>query len=599
MKPKLGLVALLVMNIVLGCATEDRPLNVLVIGIDTLRPDHLGCYGYGRPTSPATDRLAAEGILFENVISQSPWTLPSFGTVFTSLYPSQHGAMTTVTRMRATFPTLATILKERGYATGAVVNASVLRPEFGMDRGFDYYDPTPPEGRRADGTTEAVLEWIDRHQDEAFLMFAHYFDPHEPYAPPPPYDTLFYSEYDGPIGNTFVLHDHFPSVQGMNFEDLGSLRAEDWDKIRALYDGEIAFTDKAVDNLLNGLAERGLLDRTLVVFLSDHGEEFFEHRGFGHGHTLYGEVIRVPLIFSYPEHLPQGRRVARQVRLVDVMPTILDLLGITAETALEGISLVPLLTDKGDVEPLPYRLFPSEVAYSEGLLRGSERKGVTAQPWKLIYDFQDGSRMVFNLPEDPHEQRNLAHERPDAVSRLEDSMFEALFQTYDTWHVEMAGAGDGNTFDVDITVGNEMAIGKIPLHRLIAASGTSGGTSVRPSLDPTGSVLRLSGLSAMAPVTLAFTAEAPPGLPVIFDIRIDREHIPEKVFIGGALSNPKRFPVALRRRRCTTPETRGPSPRPPLPYVLIWHTEPRYKGDTAIKLNEQTRRELKALGYIQ
>jgi hypothetical protein len=430
-------------------------------------------------------------------------------------------------------------------------------------------------------------------------MFAHYYDPHEPYAPPAPYDTLFYPEYDGQIGNSFVLHDHFPGVQGMNFEDLQTLKAKDWDQIKALYDGEIAFTDRAIDHLLEGLTDRGLLERTIVVFLSDHGEEFFEHLGFGHGHTLFGEVIRVPLVFSFPSRLPAGRRITRQVRLVDVMPTVLDLLGVETDTALEGVSLLPLLTGQGDVHLRQSALLPPRVAYSEGLLRGSERKSVTAHPWKLIYDFQDRSRMVFNVDDDPREQRNLAGESPEALGHLESLMFKSLFETYDTWHLEVAGTGSGSTFDIDIVTGNDMSIGKIPLYKLLAPSGGTADPGPEPRLDSAGSVLEVKGFKVKNPASLAFTVQAPPGLPIRFDIRIDGEHVPEKVFIGESLSNPKQFPLALRRRRCTVHQAGGPRKRPDPPYALIWHSEPRYKGNTVIKLNEQTRRELRALGYIQ
>ena len=456
---------------VLACGARDRPVNVLIIGVDTLRPDHLGCYGYGRNTSPTVDRIAAEGVLFENAISQSPWTLPSFSSVFTSLYPSQHGAMSAVSRMRESFPTLGTILQEHGYATGAVVNATVLRPEYGVNRGFDYYDPPPPQGRRADGATRAALEWIGNHRDRPFMMFAHYFDPHEPYAPLAPYDKLFDTGYAGRIGNAFVLHDYFPNVVGMDFDDLASLEESDWNHIRALYDGEIAFTDKAISELLEGLGDLGVLDNTLIVFLSDHGEEFFEHQGFGHGHTLFGEVIRVPLIFSLPRRLPPGLRIPRQVRLVDVMPTVLDLLGIRTDTHLEGVSLVPLLTGAGDLRPAPGTLFRPGAAYSEGMLQGTERKGITTHPWKLIYDLRTRDEMLFNLEQDPAEQDDVITQRPDALALVENMMFKALFEMTDTWYVEMAGAGEHHSFDVMITSERGPAIGNIRLFKFLDPSG--------------------------------------------------------------------------------------------------------------------------------
>ena len=392
-----------------SCGGGEKPLNVIIIGDDTLRPDHLGCYGYRRDTSPAIDGLAAEGVLFENVISQSPWTSPSFASVFTSLYPTQTGLVSVGTTMRTTFPTLGTVLKERGYATGAIVNAAVLKPEFGTARGFDYYYMTPPTGRIADGTTRDALAWIDSvPPGEPFFLFAHYYDPHEPYAPPAPYDAFFDEDYSGPIGSAFVLHDHFPDVKGMNFGPLAALTAADWDHIRTLYDGEIRFADAAIGSLLDGLAERGLDDGTLIVLLSDHGEEFYEHRGFGHGHELYGEVIRVPLILRLPDALPGGMRVKRQVRLIDVMPTVLDLLGIESGAHLEGESLMGHIQGRREDEARGGRLFASGTAYSEGMLRGPEKKSVTAYPWKMIYNQDTREEMLFNIGRDPGERENLA-----------------------------------------------------------------------------------------------------------------------------------------------------------------------------------------------
>jgi arylsulfatase A-like enzyme len=591
-------VVIALVAVVLSCGTHERPLNVLIIGVDTLRPDHLGCYGYGRDTSPAIDRLAAEGVLFENAISQSPWTLPSFSTVFTSLYPSQHGAMSAVSRMRESLPTLAAILAEHGYATGAVVNATVLRPEYGLNRGFDYYDPTPPRGRRADGATAAVLEWTEKHKDRPFMMFAHYFDPHEPYAPLPPYDTLFDTGYDGRIGNAFVLHDYFPNVVGMNFDDLRSLEEKDWDHIRALYDGEIAFTDKAIDQLLDGLSDLGILDNTLVVFLSDHGEEFFEHEGFGHGHTLFGEVIRVPLIFSLPGRLPRSVKVSRQVRLVDVMPTVLDILDIEFDARLEGVSLVPVLTGSGNALPSPGALFPANLAYSEGLLQGPERKGITAQPWKLIYDLHTKGEMFFNLEQDPAEQDNLIAQKPDALVLLEDIMFNSVFEMTDTWYIEMAGAGEHHSFDVKIASERGPGIGTICLFKFLDPSGRIVDQGpVR--MSPEGHTLAIDGLDVERSLTLAFKVEAPRAVPVSFDLRIDGDPALERTYFGDDLRTPAGMPFALKPPRNTVESRTGPSRKPQPPYFLIWHCESEYKGQARAELDEKVKGELRALGYIQ
>jgi arylsulfatase A-like enzyme len=538
-------------------------------------------------------------VLFENTISQSPWTLPSFATVLTSLYPNQHGAMTIVTRVRSSVPTLAMVLKAEGYATGAVVNASVLRPEFGLDRGFDHYDPTPSGGRRADGTTRDVLEWIDQHKDGPFLMFAHYFDPHEPYDPPAPYDTLFDQDYEGRIGNSFVLHDHFPNVVGTRFDDLHVLAPRDWDHIRALYDGEIAFTDRAVGELLGGLEDRSLNDNTLIVFLSDHGEEFFEHAGFGHGHSLYGEVIRVPLMFILPGTVSQGRTVSRQVRLIDVMPTILEILGIEADIRLEGTSLLPLLTGRGTLTQSDGMLFPPQVAFSEGMLHGSEKKGVTAHPWKLIYDFGTRQEMLFDLAADPAETCNVIDDRPEPAAPLEGMMFRTIFDVSRTWHIEMAGGTGGNTFDATIEIGDGMAIGRIYLYRLLDSEGRIVKIDPPPRINSVGSALRIEGLRTDSRVQLMVGAAAPPALPGKFDLRIDGEALAARTFVGESLRNPNGIPFTVKRRRANAASPTGPVPRPDPPYFLVWHSEPQYAGDTSVRMDEATKRELRALGYIQ
>jgi membrane-anchored protein YejM (alkaline phosphatase superfamily) len=202
---KLGRVGVFVLvAALLSCAAARKPPNILLIGIDTLRADHLGCYGYSTATSPSIDRLAGEGVRFESAISSSPWTLPSFATAFTSLYPSQHGAGSLQTRLHTVFPTLALLLLKNGYSTAGIANNSTIGPEFGMDRGFESYDLLPPV-RECDAsrTTSDALQWLDANKEEQFFLFVHYFDPHLPYAPPAPYDTLFDGGYAGPISSEF------------------------------------------------------------------------------------------------------------------------------------------------------------------------------------------------------------------------------------------------------------------------------------------------------------------------------------------------------------------------------------------------------------
>jgi arylsulfatase A-like enzyme len=571
----------------------------LLVGVDTLRPDHLGCYGYARNTSPNIDRLAGRGVLLENTISQCPWTLPSFATVLTSLYPTQHGAGIDMNRLRTTFPTLANILSDNGYATGGIINVSVLSPEFGVDRGFDYYDATAPTVKRiADEITSDALEWIGLHEHEPFFLFVHYFDPHLSYSPPAPYDTLFDPDYEGRIGRSFD-RDKYLEMKDDLFRNEGEQTAADWNHIRALYDGEIAFTDEAIGDLLQGLEKLDLRERTLIVFLSDHGEEFFEHKGYGHGHTLFREVIEVPLIFSLPGVLPEGVRLSRQVRLVDVMPTILDLLDIDVDVRLEGTSLTPWLVGEGRAPMVRGGMFPPEVAYSEGLRRGGERKSVATQTWKLIYDVATEEEILLNLEQDPGEMNNLAGENHDSQDLLEAMLFRSMFVMSETWYVEMAGGERPHTFDLRIAARRGGGMGKICMYRLLDDKQRIVRSYNAASRKEQGSALEIRDFRTARPVVLAFKAEIPGGVPVSFDVSIDGEPAPDKTYLGESLKNPREMPFARPARRMRVRSGSGPATRPEPPYCLIWHCENEYGAEVASVLGEDTKKDLRALGYIQ
>jgi arylsulfatase A-like enzyme len=474
---RLALLAVVCLSIT--CGREHHPVNVMIIGVDTLRRDHLGCYGYERDTSPNIDRLAARSVLFEDAVAPSPWTLPSFVSAFTSLYPAQHEAgqlhnMETGSfgkRVSPSCPSLAMMLLKQGYSTGAVINAPALAPELGLDRGFEFYSVTPGwDKRRADATTQEALNWIDATSGGPFFIFVHYFDPHLPYEPPAPYDTIFDPDYRGSVSVPFERESFHQMWDALSREDdPHTLR--DWDHIRAIYDGEIRFTDEAVGDLLEGLDERGLRENTLIVFLSDHGEEFYDHRGFGHGHTLYDEIIKVPLTFSLAGKLPESKRISQQVRLLDLVPTILDLLGIRPWTHLEGTSLRPLMVETGDLDSGGSSLLPHQVAYSEAMLYGTEKKSVTARPWKLLYDTVTQEVMLFNLSNDPGEYTNLADKEPETKGLLEEMLLKTLLATSDTWYVEVAGGKQAHVFDLQVSLLREPISGNFKLYKFLDSEG--------------------------------------------------------------------------------------------------------------------------------
>ncbi len=581
----------------LCCGGGPAALNVMIIAVDTLRADHLGCYGYTRNTSPYIDDLASHGVLCERCVSPAPWTLPSFSTVFTSLYPTQHGASTVNSRLRTSFPTLAEILKNHGYATGAVVNAPALKPAYGVNRGFDHYHMTPEEGRIADGTTGDALAWLDTVGDRPFFAFVHYFDPHLSYSPPSPYDETFSGGYAGRIGDSFNL-EGFSRVRDSMFVQMEDLSAADWGRIVALYDGEIAFTDKAIADLISGLDERGIRENTLIVFLSDHGEEFFEHRGFEHGHSMYDELLHVPLLFSLPGKLPEGVRLSRPVRLLDVAPTILDFLGMEPPLHYEGVSIAPLLQGKGQALGGDGKLLPHDVAYSEAIMHGREKKSVTAYPWKLVYEMGTEEQMLFNLDEDPGEMQNVIETHPDKHYYLEKLLFRALFGISDTWYVEISAGEDRPVFDIDVTVEKDMMPGDINLHRILDKSHDLVETPCPLIIDRAGSHLRLKGLCLSGSLVLAFKVY-PERFPVQFDLSIDGRSALKSTYIGETLEAPDAMPFTLKGKRARARSAGRPSGDLTPPYILVWYEESSYQGDTSITLDDETKKELRALGYIQ
>ena len=376
---RLVLLAAPLLGLTLACGGEvcvDRP-NVVLISIDTLRPDHLGCYGYARPTSPNIDAIAAEGALFEQHISSAPWTLPAHAAMFTSVPDSVHGVVDAVKfRLSEEFETLPESFQSAGYSTAGFFAGPYLHPAFGLGQGFDRYVDcveTVP-----DGQVDADNEWSMRDPvlrashhgvtndkvyaewqrffgeasegSEPFFAFVHLWDVHFDFTPPAPYDTLFDPDYDeGRIpGETSSMT---PAINA-------AIPARDKEHIIALYDGEIAWTDEIVGRIRHDLGAAGLLEDTIFVITSDHGTELFDHGGKGHRTTLYDEQIHIPLIVHYPG-VVQAARFGGQTRMIDLGPTLRDLAGLPAVSTTMGASLGPSL--RGETSTAPDRPAVSEL----------------------------------------------------------------------------------------------------------------------------------------------------------------------------------------------------------------------------------------------
>ena len=405
-------------------------MKVILFVIDTLRADHLGCYGYGKETSPNIDRLADEGVLFENAYPSDVPTQPSF----TSMFTGQRGIMTGVVSHSRTeslsesIPYLTEILAQNGVTTAAVSTLYMMRRWFA--RGFKYY-MNPVAGIRrklqqvdAEEINEMALPWIREHKNEDFFLFVHYWDPHGIYRPPEPYRRLFYQgdETDPENRSLDVLRTQpvWPFIK--RHLDAMKENITDIEYVIAQYDGEIRYADDNLGELLNLLEDLGIYDETALIFTSDHGESLGEHHFYFDHCDVYEPTVHVPLIVRCPERLPEGKRVRDLVQsTLSVAPTVLDLFGLEVPESMEGKSLIEISEGKVD----GYK----EIYVNQGLW--TAKRAVRVGRWKLIKTldksfWETPETELYDLEADPGEVRNLAEDEPEVVDRLELRMYRWL-----------------------------------------------------------------------------------------------------------------------------------------------------------------------------
>ncbi len=419
------------------------PWNVVLISIDSLRADHLSCYGYRRPTSPAIDALAEEGILFENANSQAPWTLPAHASLLTSRYPRTHQVTSRTRRLAPGTPTLAARLQEQGYSTHAVVSGPFMHSQFGMNQGFDHYDDELArlEHRQSHEvvTSPSIHDKTVRILEDVrppFFLFLHYWDVHYDYIPPAPYDTMF-SENSR---STMTSH-RFISNPAI-CEDM---KPRDLRHLIALYDGEIAWVDAHIGKLVEELRRGGWWDRTLLVLTSDHGDEFFEHGEKGHQHSLYQELIHVPLIVRVPEG-PRGMRLRERVQLIDVMPTVLGWLDVPVSSALQGIDVHGWWEGQS---PVIQKTF-GETTKS----RKSRREDAKTDSW-CVYD-GDYKLTQFAGDRYPVELYDLSRDRKEQSSLSDPQLRARLLGELEAWKNENPRGAGARHEGLDASVAEEL-----------------------------------------------------------------------------------------------------------------------------------------------
>ncbi|MCU0611254.1 MAG: sulfatase-like hydrolase/transferase [Candidatus Eisenbacteria bacterium] len=386
---------------------------VFLISIDTLRPDHLRCYGYRRLSTPGVDHLAKDGIRFAAATAQAPSTLPSHASMLTSLYPAHHGAFYgRKTRCAPSLTTLAAVLAGGSYRTISYNGGAQIAPEFGLDAGFDRYVVV---GEHHFSTTvDSTLSWISRHGADSTFFFLHTYEVHAPYNPRAGYLRKLDGRYRGALPGRINKH----LLADIN-EGRRSITDTDRRHIVAAYDAEILSMDRALATFMDSLRTLGVYDRALIVFTSDHGEEFGEHGMMGwHGHTMYDELLHVPLIVKLPRSAAAGRIVREQVRSIDIAPTILDVAALGIPDSFEGTTLIPLI--RGGSSRNGREHARVSMAQKDRGPRGL-MKSIRTADWKLALIEEAGQVVrteLFHLRKDPREKENLARDRPEVADSL-------------------------------------------------------------------------------------------------------------------------------------------------------------------------------------
>ncbi|NOQ23577.1 MAG: sulfatase-like hydrolase/transferase [Candidatus Aegiribacteria sp.] len=392
--------------IVSGCGGGDtfssRYPDIVLLLIDTARADHLSINGYYRETTPVLDSLASSGTIWTRVQAQSSWTLPAMTTIMTGLSQRSHGAgyyNDTFYGIDTALPTVPLMIKRgAGYQTAAFFNVVFMNKDFGFHQGFDHFDcqgfPGKASLRNAEETVNDFLEWYDAYRDPTKPLFSavHFFDPHLPYSPPPPWDTLYSDPKSDNVFNIFWGRRN--DVLDLN-QGLVEMNSTQLEIMVGLYDAELAFMDSQIGRLISELEARGTLQNTVFVIVGDHGEEFLDHGGFGHGHTLYQEILNVPLIIS-GRNIPIGLN-DEVVAQVDILPTILGISGLD----------IPIWVDGKDILSTDSPRTTRYITSSNLIWATPDMAAVRLDNMVVIGNPQEVSPVLYDLRNDPDERNPL------------------------------------------------------------------------------------------------------------------------------------------------------------------------------------------------
>ncbi len=557
--------------------------DIILISVDTLRSDQLGCYGNSSVYSPALDEFSRNAVLFQTTIVQAPWTLASHAGMLTSQYPITHKANITDSRLSEDALTLAEHLKSHGYTTIAVVSNPYLNPRFGFNQGFDYYaDMGKLDGSHAFERVISVIK--EKKEAGALFVFFHLNDPHMPYSAPSPYAKAHDPQYDGNIDGSVETIIRYMSTP-MEHRDLNHLLN--------LYRDEITFSDAQISRFLYALNNFNILKDALIVITSDHGEEFKEHGLLEHNQKLYDESLLAPLIVKFPDSLPRESKskiFEAQVKSIDIFPTVLDALNIPwpDEAEIQGISLFPYIQKAGRVKVIP----ENEYVISESA--NSECISFRSKDLKFIFDRRSGKKELYDLRNDPLETINIADDRGDIVNELQRRAEQYFLKNSSGWHIR-----NRFPFECSLEITTDGRFVEISAYSLESKD------SMTVSRDKRRINCSFRNLSRRYDLFdgADFKTE-PEDASIRIDLKTERENAEKSIFIGKEYISPTDVVFEVSPSGSPDPKTSvndrimiNDDKRSKKGGVYIWRTlsEKQYeRADIDVGLQER----LKALGYF-
>jgi arylsulfatase A-like enzyme len=550
------------------------PLAIIYL-VDTLRADHTTPYGYSRDTTPELAAFAKEAVLFETAVAQASWTKPSIASILTSQLPGRHRAVQLRDALDPGIVTLAEMVRVRGIATGAAIANSVIYSQgTGFEQGFSLFaglhgaDDRPTKTVEAAPVVDTALNWIDSRRGFPSFLFVHTMDPHVPYTPPPPFDQL-YEPHPTP--------DHPAADPRTDYKE-----PLDRDRMLAQFDGEIAYGDREFGRFLRELKARGLYDEALIVFMADHGEEFLDHGMWLHGKSVFDELIRVPLVVKFPGKSHAGRRVARQVQTVDVLPTVL-------ETFSLPVPVPPIIVGRS-LRQVAEKEVPPVEAISEISHRGYVAHGIRTEQDKYIRRFSPKEdELFFDLKADPKEQANLVDGSGPRVSALRSRVEAAMVANPYRNAMRFVGSGD---YDVKLHTGGWI--------EGVEASGL--GSGERSTVEGNGRRLALEIRPQPGAPRDVFFSVRPMGAPVHVEGTRNGKPLARSDFLIAEEGTrptilPLRFPeVESNTEEGITGNLFAPPKTAGAPGIHLWLT--MTPGRQVMDIDRETCERMMALGYV-